>query len=81
MHEVEVSVSAENIPEGREVQISPEKIKVSVKCEKTDAQEGKISATINAEDLDETDKTVNVTVTAEENIDVIGEYTVSAKLL
>ena len=81
IHEVEVSVSAENIPEEREVQIKPEKIKVSVKCAKNDAVASKISAVINAEDLDETEKTVNVTVTAEENIDVIGEYTVSARLL
>lgn len=81
MHEVEVQVFAENIPEGREVQIDPEKIKVSVKCAKNDAQASKISATINAEDLNETDKPAKVTVTAEENIDVIGEYTVSAKLL
>ncbi|MBR5809045.1 MAG: hypothetical protein IKY39_02940 [Clostridia bacterium] len=81
MHDVEVQVSAENIPEGREVQLTPEKIKVAVKCAKNDAVASKISATINAEDLSETDKSVNVTVSAEENIDVVGEYTVNARLL
>ncbi len=79
--EIEVSVTAENIPEEREVQINPEKLKVTVKCAKTDAEASKITATINAEDLNDEDKTVKVNVSAEENIDVIGEYTVTAKLL
>ena len=81
VHDVEVSVTAEDVPEGRDVQIKPEKIKVTVKCSKTDAVESKISATINAEDLTDEDKTVKVNVAAEENIDIIGEYTVTAKLL
>ena len=69
------------VPEGQDVSINPEKIKVTVKCAKNDAVAGKISATINAEDLNENDKTVKVTLGAEENIDIIGEYTVSAKLV
>lgn len=81
LHEIEVPVTAENIPEGQDVSINPEKIKVTVKCAKNDAVAGKISATINAEDLNENDKTVKVTLGAEENIDIIGEYTVSAKLV
>ncbi len=81
LHEIEVPVNAENIPEGQDVSINPEKIKVTVKCAKNDAVAGKISATINAEELNENDKTVKVNVAAEENIDIIGEYTVTAKLL
>lgn len=81
LHEIEVPVTAENVPEGQDVSINPEKIKVTVKCAKNDAVAGKISATINAEDLNENDKTVKVTLGAEENIDIIGEYTVSAKLV
>ncbi len=81
LHDIEVSVTADNVPEGQEVQINPEKIKVTVKCSKNDAVAEKISATINAEDLSEDDKTVKVDVAAEENIDIIGEYTVTAKLL
>lgn len=81
MHEVEVPVTAENIPEGREIQINPEKIKVTIKSSKDDAVANKISATIDASELDESEKTVSVTVAAEENIDIIGEYTTVAKLL
>ena len=80
VQDVEVTVSPENVPEGREVTINPEKIKVSVKCAKADALASKITATIYASDLDENEKTVAVNVSAEENIDIIGEYTVSAKL-
>jgi len=81
VHDVEISVTPENIPEGREVVINPEKIKVAVKCAKNDALASKISATFDASELDESEKTVTVNVAAEENMDVIGEYTVTAKLL
>lgn len=80
VHEIEVAVTPENIPEGREVELNPEKIKVSVKCAKNDAVASKISATFDASELNEEEKTVDVNVTAVENIDIIGEYTVAAKL-
>ncbi|MBQ7985986.1 MAG: hypothetical protein IJ304_01825 [Clostridia bacterium] len=80
VHELEVSVTAENAPEGREVSINPEKIKVSVKCAKDDAVASKISATIDASELNDEEKTVDVNVAAVENMDIIGKYTVTAKL-
>lgn len=81
IQEVEVPVTVENVPEGKEVEITPEKIKVTVKGAKTDALEGKITASIDASELDENKKTVTAVVAAEENIDVIGEYSVTARLL
>lgn len=79
-HTVEVGVTPKNAPDGKEVAINPEKIKVSVKCAKDDAVASKISATIDASKLGKDEKTVDVAVSADAGIDVIGKYTVSAKL-
>ena len=81
VHEVEVTVTAENVPDNREVKITPEKVKVLVKCSKNDAVASKISATLNAEDLTgSSEKTVTLNVAAEENMQILGEYTVTAVL-
>ncbi len=80
VHDVEVVVTPENIPDGKEVEINPDKITVAVKCAKDDAVASKISATFDASELNENEKTVTVNVAAVENIDIIGEYTVTAKL-
>lgn len=80
IHDIEVSVTPENIPEGKEVEINPEKIKVAVKCAEIDADPSKITATIDASELAEEEKTVTVNVAAVENIEIVGKYTVTAKL-
>lgn len=80
VNEIEVDVSPKNAPEGKEVTINPEKITVSAKCAKDDAVSDNITATIDASKLDEAEKTVTVNVTADDNIEIIGKYTVTAKL-
>lgn len=81
VHEIEVIVKAENIPSGKEVTITPEKINISVRCVKSDAVANKIRATFDAQNLNENEETtVKLKVSADENIDIIGEYTAIAKL-
>lgn len=81
VHELEVSVSPENVPVGREVTIDPEKVKILVKCAENDASASKITATINAEELEpETEKNVTLNISADENISILGTYTVTATL-
>lgn len=79
--EAEVSVSAENVPQGKQVTIKPQELKVTIKCQKGEDVSKKISATIDAKELTEgIEKTVNVTLKSDDDIEVSGNYTVSALL-
>lgn len=80
LEELEISVEAVNVPEGKNVTISPQKIKVSVKGAENNLSVDKVRAEIDASELEYGDNTVTAEVTAEENISVIGTYTVTAKL-
>lgn len=81
VHELEIPVHPEKVPDGKKVTTEPEKIKVSVKCAKNDAVADNLSATFDASELKEGEKkTVTLNITAKDNIEVLGVYTISAML-
>ena len=79
--EVEVPVSAKNVPDGHSVSMTPDKIKVRIKSSKDDATAENISASLDARKLTRgTRENVILNVTAKDNIQVLGTYTISATL-
>lgn len=81
LKELEIPVSAQNVPEGKKVILSQEKILVTVKGAESSLTADKIKASIDAQDVPpEAAESVEVTVTAAEDIKIIGTYTVTAKL-
>ena len=81
LKEIELPVTAENIPEGKKVKISPEKIKVSLKGTENLLVAGNLKATIDASKLEENEKTaLEVDISTDKEIQIIGTYTASAIL-
>ncbi len=79
--EVEVPVSAKNVPDGHSVSMTPDKIKVRIKSSKDDASVENITATLDARNLTRgARENAILTVTAKDNIQVLGTYTTSATL-
>ena len=79
--EVEVPVSAKNVPDGHSASMTPDKIKVRIKSSKDDATAENISASLDARKLTRgTRENVILNVTAKDNIQVLGTYTISATL-
>lgn len=81
VHEIEVAILPTNVPERKEITITPKKIHVRAKCTDTDATSRKISVVLDASKItSDREEVVILTVTPEENIDIIGTYTASAIL-
>ena len=79
--EVDVPVSAKNVPDGFSVSMNPGKIKVRVKCSKEDAKANNITAILDAKNLSRGGReNVILTVTAKDDMQVLGTYTTSATL-
>lgn len=78
--EVELSIQAKNVPEGKTVTTVPSKVRITVMAP-ADAAFNKISASFDASKLTtEQEKNVALDITVPENIEIIGTYSVSAKL-
>lgn len=81
LKDVEVPVTAENVPEGKKVKITPEKIRVSLKGAENLLVSGDIKATIDASKLSLGEKTnLEVKLTTDKEIQIIGSYTATAVL-
>ncbi|MBO5060016.1 MAG: hypothetical protein J6C82_03795 [Clostridia bacterium] len=79
LKELEIAVGAENVPEGKKVRITPEKIMVTVKGAEDSLLADKIKAKINADALTEdAESVVNVEFETQENVKVVGAYSVTA---
>ncbi len=79
LKELEIAVGAENVPEGKKVRITPEKIMVTVKGAEDSLLADKIKAKINADSLTEdAESVVNVEFETQENVKVVGAYSVTA---
>lgn len=78
---LDIPVTAENVPEGKKISISPEKISVSVKGAESSLSQDKIKASINAAKLLESNHgTLDVVFKTEEDIKIIGTYSVTATI-
>lgn len=81
VHELEVSVVAEKVPEGKKVEYSPEKIRVLVKCAKEDAASEKITAYIDASVLKEGQEvSIPVKFKTKDDVKIISTHSVTCKL-
>ena len=78
--EVEVPIQAKNVPEGKTVTTIPSKVRINVQATEN-AAFNKISASIDASKLTPgQEKNISLDISAPEDIDIIGTYSVSAKL-
>ncbi len=75
---VEVLVSIENVPEGKNIKIAPERITVSLKGTEDSLSKAELKAKVDASSMDGGAKDLEVIIEAQENIEVIGSYKVSA---
>lgn len=81
LKEIEVPVTGENVPEGKKVKITPEKIRVSVKGAENMLVAGNIKATVDASGLAEgEEKNLEVELSGDGDIKIVGSYTVTAIL-
>ena len=81
LKELEVSVSAENVPEGKKVKLTPDKIRVSAKGAESLLVPGNIKATVDVSKLSlGTEKNLEVKLSTDKEIQLAGTYTVSAIL-
>ena len=78
--EVELAIQTKNLPDGKTVTMIPSKVRVTVQATENAAL-NKISASIDASKLTlGQEKNLNIDISAPDDIDIIGTYSVSAKL-
>lgn len=81
LKELEVPISAENIPEGKKVKLTPDKITISAKGAESLLIPGNIKASIDASKLGSgSAKDLEVDLYTDKEIQLAGTYTVSAQL-
>lgn len=78
--EVELAIQTKNLPDGKTVTMVPSKVRITVQATEN-AAFNKLSASIDASKLTlGQEKNLNIDISAPEDIDIIGTYSVSAKL-
>lgn len=81
LKELEIPVTVQNVPEGKKITLAPEKIKITAKGAENVLMTDKIKATVNAAKIpDDGEGAVSVLITTEEDIKIIGAYSVIAKI-
>lgn len=81
LKELEIPVTAENVPEGKKVKLTPDKIKISVKGAENLLSASNIKATVDASQLTSgEEQNVEVTLTTDKDIQIVGTYTTAAIL-
>ena len=81
IREIEVTVSAENVPEGKKATITPEKIIISAKGAENLLIPGNIKATVDVSKLTSGEsRDLEVSLSTDKEIQIAGTYTVSAQL-
>lgn len=81
LKEIEVPITAENVPEGKKVKITPEKVRVSAKGAENLLTAGNIKATVDASKLTEGEETnLAVELYCDKEIQIVGTYMVSVIL-
>lgn len=79
LKELEISVTAENVPEGKKVKLTPDRIKVSVKGAENLLSASNLRATVDASQLTPGEaQNMEITLTADKDIQIVGTYTTEA---